>query len=1083
MKMARLFTIRNSLFVICSALIVTVAYFAVSSMLAALADRQVAQRNTINNHLTDLLVVSAGNWAVERGVTNAALRDAEPVTSARAEMIAARRAAADAAYRQVLEQLPAHFNYEALEAVQQKTEDAYARVVAARQQADAALKQARSARDSEVLEGWLPGMTGLILESQTLRTAITATQASDDTVSQLAALKHFSWVMSEYGGRERAIIGGLISGSQRMSAEQLRRLSGYRGRVETAWDTVRDIARMPSLEAALSPAIEQAGQVYFGSFQQTRDAVYQAGTNSAAYQLSTVEWIESATAAIDSILALDAAISQSWRAYGLGLEGLQLSDDLTAAAGNWAVERGVTNSGLKSATPVGEALLSKIAARRQAADAAFQNAMRQLEGWREFEGKEAFLAGLKQNFAALQDLRGQADAELRKPRAERSAELLENWLPTATRLITGSQKAMVAATGYLVEQDPRLALFLLMRHNTWVMSEFAGRERAIMGGIVGSRLPMASAQIQTLARYRGRVEYAWDEVQLSAEQSLAPPEIKEAVARTKAHYFGSFEETRRQLYREAVESAAYPLSGAEWIETATNAIDSLLSIQKAISETSGAVTSESESTAAETVVVAGFILATMALIGIASVWVVVFRITRPINGMTNAMLELANGNADTEIPSVGRSDEVGDMAGAVLIFKENAKKAELLKLREQEAEEKQAEDEEMKRELLALSDRLDEEIKSVMVETSSQADGMKKSSTEMGEIISRLTKRSSSVSDGAAQANESIQTVASAAEELSASISEITRQVGQSSTIVQKAASEADRTDAIVGGLAESAQKIGDVINLIQDIAEQTNLLALNATIEAARAGDAGKGFAVVANEVKNLATQTAKATDEISSQIGSIRSETEGAVDAIRVITETIKEVNTISETISSAVEQQSEATQEISASVQSSVRHMGNVSGEMGDVASEAAQVNERSESVLSSAEATLSNMDVLDKRMGAVLTDLRESAVGNRRKDPRYQVDWPVVVNCDGGTMKAQAQDLSLGGALVTSDDDLPGCDCLSLRIGDMSEMISVSVVNRTDRGIHIKFDESEQTKALIGDLLERSGVNQGEAKMVA
>ena len=431
------------------------------------------------------------------------------------------------------------------------------------------------------------------------------------------------------------------------------------------------------------------------------------------------------------------------------------------------------------------------------------------------------------------------------------------------------------------------------------------------------------------------------------------------------------------------------------------------------------------------------------------------------------MKELADGNLETEVPSVGRQDEIGDMAEAVEVFKANAK--EVGRMREEEEERKRANDEKLKTELLTISERLDKEVKAAVESSTVQAKDMKESSTGMSEIVGRLNTRASTVADGASQASESIQTVASAAEELSASISEITRQVGQSSSIVQKAAEEATRTDATVGGLADAAQKIGDVISLIQDIAEQTNLLALNATIEAARAGDAGKGFAVVASEVKNLATQTAKATEEIGSQIGAIRTETEGAVQAIRVISETIKEVNSISETISEAVEQQSQATQEISESVQSTVRHMSEVSGQISDVSEESQQVSDHSQNVMTSAEGTLTNIDNLDRQMGEVLRELRESAVGNRRKDVRQAGSWPVTIEGNGVNTRGQAKDLSLGGALLTCEGEISVGERLTVKIGNLSEKISATVVESSRKGVHISFDDGEEARALITSLL--------------
>ncbi len=441
---------------------------------------------------------------------------------------------------------------------------------------------------------------------------------------------------------------------------------------------------------------------------------------------------------------------------------------------------------------------------------------------------------------------------------------------------------------------------------------------------------------------------------------------------------------------------------------------------------------------------------------------------RPINRMTRVMTALANGDTDQEVPSTGRSDEIGEMAQALLVFKENAGEVERMKAEEDARKARQ--EEALKSELLRIADALDQEVKAAVSDTNSQAEGMKHNASEMNAIISRLSNRTSVVAQGADQASGSIQTVASATEQLSASISEITRQVGQSSSIAQAAAQEALKTDKTVGGLAEAAQKIGDVIDIIQDIAEQTNLLALNATIEAARAGEMGKGFAVVASEVKNLANQTAKATEEIGSQIGAIRSETEGAVDAIRSISETIRQINEISESITEAVGQQSQATGEISASVQNTVQHMTEVSSQVSDVAGETDQVSRHSGSVMENAENTSSNIDQLDTRMGEALRELRESAVGNRRQDDRLIGTWQGRVIAAGRSADCQIGNISLGGALLQGFDGLATGETATLRINGLDGDIPASVVVVSGQGTHLKFHIDAAFKAKLEQFLE-------------
>jgi methyl-accepting chemotaxis protein len=291
-------------------------------------------------------------------------------------------------------------------------------------------------------------------------------------------------------------------------------------------------------------------------------------------------------------------------------------------------------------------------------------------------------------------------------------------------------------------------------------------------------------------------------------------------------------------------------------------------------------------------------------------------VVRPVNGMTSAMQRLAGGDRNVEIPGAGRNDEVGAMAAAVRVFKDNMVEAERLKA-EQETSKAKSEAEK-KAAMNKMADEFEASVKGVVHTVSVASSELQGTAQSMTATAEETRRQSTAVATASEQASTNVQTVASAAEELSSSIAEIGRQVAESTRITGKAVQDARQSNDRVQALAEAAQKIGDVVKLINDIAGQTNLLALNATIEAARAGEAGKGFAVVASEVKSLANQTAKATEEIAAQINAIQGATAGAVTAIQAIGETIGRVNEIATTIASAVEEQGAATKEIARNVQ---------------------------------------------------------------------------------------------------------------------------------------------------------------------
>ena len=307
-------------------------------------------------------------------------------------------------------------------------------------------------------------------------------------------------------------------------------------------------------------------------------------------------------------------------------------------------------------------------------------------------------------------------------------------------------------------------------------------------------------------------------------------------------------------------------------------------------------------------------------------------IGRPLTGMAAAMGRLAQGDKGVEVPALERHDEIGAMAKAVQVFKENAIRVEHLAA-EQEAQKARAA-EERRRSMHQLAENFESSVKAIVEKVSSAAGEMQTTAGAMSETAGETERRATAVATAAEHASANVQTVASAAEELSASIREISRQVNESSKIAGNAVAEAERTDQMVQGLAAAAAKIGEVVSLITDIASQTNLLALNATIEAARAGEAGKGFAVVASEVKNLANQTAKATEEIGAQISAVQGATRDAVSAIQGIGGTIGMINEIASAIAAAVEEQGAATQEIARNVQQASEGTQEVSSHIGGV-----------------------------------------------------------------------------------------------------------------------------------------------------
>ncbi len=431
-----------------------------------------------------------------------------------------------------------------------------------------------------------------------------------------------------------------------------------------------------------------------------------------------------------------------------------------------------------------------------------------------------------------------------------------------------------------------------------------------------------------------------------------------------------FKEMQSVLETLPETNDAQGLTGAAFFETATKRVNLIHQVSLEMIHR-GQQAAEKELTAITKKMI---LVGTSAFLMILATIIVVVWQMRSISGMmatTRSFVSgLAEGNTDVEIALTDRPDAIGDIARAAEVFRSNAIERESL----QQANEARVQQDRQRQERVEeLVEHFRNTSRSLLGEVSQNMDSLQETSQSLNAIAHDTNGQASVAAEASETASESVQAVAAAAEELATSIEEIGRQIDQAATVANEATGCARDTNDKIGSLAEAAERIGAVISLIQDIAEQTNLLALNATIEAARAGEMGKGFAVVAAEVKELANQTSKATEEISSQVAGIQSSTGESVDAIRQISEQMEEINRFTSGIAAAVEQQSAATGEITRSVQKAAEGTKSVAANMATVTGSFSQASGSAEQVGTASHAAVEKTQQIRTTVDSFLDDV--------------------------------------------------------------------------------------------------------------
>jgi methyl-accepting chemotaxis protein len=678
-----------------------------------------------------------------------------------------------------------------------------------------------------------------------------------------------------------------------------------------------------------------------------------------------------AISAIVAIFAIQALLSDFDQRQALSRAGqvAHVQGALLAFAERLALERGLHNIPLamnKLATPEE---LEKFKTVRQETDTLLNTARTAAA---EAGKLEALVEEIDRVGTELKAVREPMLAALQRDPATREAGLSKRWVDgnfaLGDRLIAAGDRLQRP----LQELDGEVADLVAGAQDAAALRNILGQRNTFFLNALGGGSPMAAASLERLAEQTGRVETQWDQLQVEIGRQGVAQKVAPQVAEIKEKVFGEVRRVIAEMSRAGHLGEPYPMTAGEFRVRTVPLFSPVNDLRDAlIVEAEHSAERRTGDISLRIGITLGVSLAMLAVLAVITLGFM-RRVIAPLTEISEVVTRIARGERQVDVPAKQRSDEIGLVARAVETLRQNAIAAERQEAelsREREARERRRTGIDQ-----VVSD-FGQRVEAVVGNLRDAAVRLRGDAQTLTTLAGTTRDDTAALARAADESSGNVQTVASAAEELSASIVEIGRLVSGTASVAEQAVAQAGESRAMMRDLAESADRIGTIVALINEIASQTNLLALNATIEAARAGDAGKGFAVVAAEVKTLANQTAKATEQIHGQVMAIQQGTEKAAASIAMIDRTIGDISQMATSASAAVEQQNSATREISRSASDVAGNVQTVAATIADVDHSVVKTNQSSESVNSEAEQLFERTDELRAEVNLFLQRLAE------------------------------------------------------------------------------------------------------------
>ncbi len=585
--------------------------------------------------------------------------------------------------------------------------------------------------------------------------------------------------------------------------------------------------------------------------------------------------------------------------------------------------------------------------------------------------KDQLLSDLKPKFERLKALQSEAWDAADKPKAARRAGLAKEFAEAALALLEVIDRTSVRLAAYVNHIDAVIDQLLNIKQMALMLRNVAGEASLVISNNIAANKISPENQ-RSYVKLTGGIENAWAALEASSSGMKLPDPLAKALSDAKIAYFDSKYVDLRDRMVKALSNGEKPeKTGGEWSPYSIEQMASAVVVAERALDAAREHALAQHSKAVQRLVEQLLLLATAIAVALGGMWVVRSRVIKPLQVIRDAMLKVAAGDLTAGVPVANAHDEIGALAGALDTFKQNATEKNRIEAEQQTRNDQAA----FKQHAIEkhISD-FEIMVRGTLEALASASEQMRETSGNMSAISDQTNERVQLAARGADEASMNVQNVATASEELTASIADISRQVTHAADIAARAVDQTRETDGTVQGLAHTAGRIGEVVELINNIASQTNLLALNATIEAARAGEAGKGFSVVASEVKSLANQTAKATEDISQQIAAVQKVADDAMSAIKSIGGTIGKVSEVANAIAAAVEQQGAATREITRNTHQAATGTSGVSTNIAGVSEVADATGSAAQNVKSAAEALSAQTRQLSDQVTEFLGNIR-------------------------------------------------------------------------------------------------------------